>query len=757
MVSTFRWGLTHQSISNPGIARNPVVTFRSMSPFYGTARSFSRATPVNHITEDIAWTKGRHALSFGATMRWIRNKRITDQDSWIDASGNRSWLSGSGADLNRPLTDMDPNFRINVRDALTAALGLVTQSNANYQYDKNGNLLPTGEFIRRQFNAEEYEFYVQDTWRAMRNLTITAGLRYSLMPPVYEANGYQVNTLEPISDWFDQRVALMNSGQSQDLVKPVSYTLKELPGGRDLYSFNKKNFAPRLSIAWSPEGEGELGRKIFGGPGKTSVRAGFGMFYDLFGSGLASNFDRSATGLNTYLVNPSGRLLLKDAPRFTSFTNVPMSIVLPAPKGGFPQQAPDSFAIINGLDDRIQAPYTMNLNFSVAREFTGSWLVQVAYVGRLSRRTLTSEDVAMPTNLRDPASGIDYFTAAKHLALLARQGVAIADVKPYPYWENLFPGLRTSTLTATQVAYDNYAYWLPDATSALYDFDVACYPSCSKLGPYAFFNRQYSYLRVLRSIGFGNYHSAQFSLRKRFSNGDQFDLNYTFGKSIDMASVAERNTGGVIINSFNRRQFRAVSDYDMAHQFNANFVYNLPFGKSAKFANRVSPVVDGIIGGWQISGLYRQTSGLPTSFYASGVWPTNWNYSSNAVLQQPLKGSIYKNAPAPPGGSSGPNIFDDPAGALRLFDYALPGESGDRNVIRGDGLFNIDLGLAKRFRMPFEGHSLQFRGEVFNLTNSPSFDPLGVTADISSAASFGKYTNLLTNPRVFQFGLRYEF
>jgi hypothetical protein len=195
----------------------------------------------------------------------------------------------------------------------------------------------------------------------------------------------------------------------------------------------------------------------------------------------------------------------------------------------------------------------------------------------------------------------------------------------------------------------------------------------------------------------------------------------------------------------------------MAHQFNANFVYNLPFGKSAKFANRVSPVVDGIIGGWQISGLYRQTSGLPTSFYASGVWPTNWNYSSNAVLQQPLKGSIYKNAPAPPGGSSGPNIFDDPAGALRLFDYALPGESGDRNVIRGDGLFNIDLGLAKRFRMPFEGHSLQFRGEVFNLTNSPSFDPLGVTADISSAASFGKYTNLLTNPRVFQFGLRYEF
>ena len=82
------------------------------------------------------------------------------------------------------------------------------------------------------------------------------------------------------------------------------------------------------------------------GPGKTSIRAGFGMYYDLFGSGLITNFDRSAFGLTSYLVNPSGRLRLKDAPRYTNFTSVPSSIVVPAPKGGFPQQAPDLFAIV---------------------------------------------------------------------------------------------------------------------------------------------------------------------------------------------------------------------------------------------------------------------------------------------------------------------------------------------------------------------------------------------------------------------------
>jgi hypothetical protein len=496
---------------------------------------------------------------------------------------------------------------------------------------------------------------------------------------------------------------------------------------------------------------------MFGGPGKTSIRAGAGMFYDLMGSGLATNFDASAFGLTSSLTNPSGRLRLAQAPRYTNFTSVPQSIVLPAPPGGFPATAPDEFAIINSLDDRIQAPYTINLNFSVSREFQNSWLVQLAYVGRLSRRTLTSEDVATPTNVVDPASGIDYFTAAKHLTRLVKAGTDTADVKPYPFWENLFPGLAGGGLTATQTAFENYAFWLPDATSALFDFDVACFPDCSRLGQFAFFNSQYSYLRVLRSIGYGNYHAGQLSVRKRFSNGDQIDLNYTLSKSIDLASQAERNTTGVIINPWSRRQSRGVSDYDMLHQLNVNFVYSLPFGRGAKFANAVSPAVNALIGGWQVSGLYRHTSGLPARFFGAGIWPTNWNVASNSVLQAPLSGGVFKNAPAPPGGTSGPNIFSNPDQALNLMDYAEPGETGDRNVIRGDGLFNIDLGLAKRFTMPWEGHSIQFRAEVFNVTNTVSFDPAGVGPDISTAASFGKYSNLLTNPRVFQFGLRYEF
>jgi hypothetical protein len=103
-------------------------------------------------------------------------------------------------------------------------------------------------------------------------------------------------------------------------------------------------------------------------------------------------------------------------------------------------------------------------------------------------------------------------------------------------------------------------------------------------------------------------------------------------------------------------------------------------------------------------------------------------------------------------------VFPDPQAALDAFRYALPGEAGMRNILRGDGFFNIDMGLSKRWKMPYaEGHSLQFRWEVFNITNSVRFDVQSHYSELDSVTDFGNYTGLLTNPRVMQFALRYEF
>lgn len=95
---------------------------------------------------------------------------------------------------------------------------------------------------------------------------------------------------------------------------------------------------------------------------------------------------------------------------------------------------------------------------------------------------------------------------------------------------------------------------------------------------------------------------------------------------------------------------------------------------------------------------------------------------------------------------------------LDAFGPEYPGGIGMRNGIRGDGVFNIDTNLSKRFTMPFnERHSVQFRWETFNLTNTTRFDVGGVSLDVSTTGTFGKYSTTLSNARVMQFGLRYEF
>jgi hypothetical protein len=107
--------------------------------------------------------------------------------------------------------------------------------------------------------------------------------------------------------------------------------------------------------------------------------------------------------------------------------------------------------------------------------------------------------------------------------------------------------------------------------------------------------------------------------------------------------------------------------------------------------------------------------------------------------------------------------FANPTAAQNDFTLPLPGGVGSRNVLRGDGFASWDMSLAKRWKMPYrETHSLQFRWEVFNVPNLTRFNAQGVGASLltsltQSPASFGAYTSLLTQPRVMQFALRYEF
>ena len=764
-LSNTRFGFTRQGIENTGVSRVSQVSFRTFDDLFGLNRSFRRFSPLTQFSEDLNWTKGSHNVQFGGLIRKYSNDRSSYANSFFGVSANASWLSQSGAILNAPFTDMAPGFRVSFRDATMAAMGIISQVTSRYNYlPKNGTVTAQapGSAVNRLFKGEEYEMYVQDSWKVKRNLTVTYGLRFGYFPPIYEANGVQTSTNVRLSDWFDQRASLANAGQPVSQLTPIAYRLASSDGGRPLYDANK-NWQPRFAIAYAPTGKSGLSKFLLGDSGKSSIRAGFGVYHDLVGAGLIRGFDASALGLSTSLNNPSGTLNLTTAPRLATLNDVPASLVQPPPPATFPVTQPNNFAITNSLDDKLKSPYSMNYNVTMTREVKGGWVFQGSYVARLSKRTLTSEDIAAPTNFKDPQSGMDYYTAAQQLTALFKSKTPVSQVPKIAFWENVWPALAGGGLSATQGAYNVFADNIPDTTTALESLDRFCDPACSKYGKFTMFNPQYSYLRVVRSVGFGTYHGMQWAITKRFGSGDQLQFNYTWAKSIDLGSTSENNqsatTRGAIIQPFNRKLQRSVSDFDTTHSFNANWIYGLPFGKGHRMGGDSNKLVNAVIGGWQLSGLTRISSGFPTSVGNGRFWPTNYNVTGYATQIAAVNVGTNKNAPKPTaGGSSGPNLFADPSVAFKSFENTTAGLIGNRNNLRGDGIFNIDTSLAKRWLMPFnEKHSLQFRWEVFNMTNTTKFDPLNITLDLGNSSAFGRYTGQFGSPRVMQFGLRYEF
>src|SRR5215469_14529334 len=396
----------------------------------------------------------------------------------------------------------------------------------------------------------------------------------------------------------------------------------------------------------------------------------------------------------------------------------------------------------NSLDTSLKTPYSYALDLSVERDLGAGFSLDLAYVGRLSHRLLSSQDVAQPLDLKDKKSGLDYFSAIQPLARLYElQGVTDATfndsmVSPavVQYWTNMIQapinggsyalGAQTggcgsggpaTTTDPVLAVFDLFCGVAGVETTALQALDVPFVsgfgnggipdvtgdPNCGQSGhplcqyypvqgPNAFYNPQYTSLNTLRSIGFSNYNALQATLRHQMSHGVQFDFNYTYSKSIDLCSDAERtgnygalnfNGGCQMFNAWSPNLFRAVSDFDTTHQLNANWIIDLPFGRKRAIGDNVNRAVDAVIGGWELSGLFRLTSGFPYTIYDNGAYfPTDWFWEGAAV---PTTNSISTGRFKNPGGTV--NIFKDPTTAQSLFIAALPGQVGVRNPIRGDG------------------------------------------------------------------------
>jgi hypothetical protein len=793
LVSTLRYGFTRAGNQTTGVLATNYEWFRGLSTPFGTSTGLTRIIPVNLIAEDMSWNHGAHDIRFGGSFRGIHNQSQSFANSFSSSSSNPSWISGSGNDLAPASLGVSSGFKQNYEYAMAAVLGLQAQGNADYNYQVSGALLPSGAPVSRNFANYETEMYLQDTWKVNRQFTITAGIRLGLEPPVHEVNGQQASTNVPLGAWLGSRASFAAQGLSQQNAGLIDFI--PLSQGTEMYPFHK-NWAPRLGLAYSPKADSGISKWLFGGPGKTSIRAGAGMYYDLVGQPLAQAFSSSTPGLSQSFSNPANILTSAQLPRFTTFNTVPTQLVPPPPPGGLPLVYPyaagssGSFAITNSIDQQLAAPYTMNLDFTIGREFSHGFFIQGSYVGRLSRHSLLNRDLAMPTILVDPSSGQTYYQAMTNLmSAIDLQGATVANVPQQPFFNHVWSNAAANGLTPTQVWANDYINnsATGDATNTLNNADNAanCNAAgktsftskgavsqigCSNLGPWAVFNPQFSALSAFSSIGKGDYHAMQWTIRKRYSYGLQFDLNYTWSKSIDLGSAQENggSFSGFVQNTWNPSQMRAVSSYDTTQQLNTLGVYELPFGRGRRFGNGMNKIADAIVGGWQLSGNWRQTTGLPYTCGNGSRWPTDWNVTANCTPLGPIPVSITSNATA--SGSidknGGPNLFQNPAaiitaagqpvGQYGLFRETFAGASGLRDNIRGPGLFNIDTGLSKTFTMPYsEHHKFQLRWDSFNITNSVRFSAPSLTD--TSSTTFGRFSSTLTSPRQMQFAGRYTW
>jgi hypothetical protein len=862
LTNTARWGFTRAGVNQSGTTGTEfaVRSFASVEPF--GARSVGRAVPVHNINDDLSWIHGKHSLQFGGALYLIRNHNINETNSFASYVVNNGFCINLCADYTLPAGVPSPADATSFIRAYMMLTGSITQVGATIFATPQGTFLPPGTPEKRTFAENLYEGYVQDSWKVKPNVTVTYGLRYGYETPPWEVNGFQVAPTVDIGQWFRQREINQNMGIPSTASPILSWGLagKANHGANSWFRPDFKDFSPRVALAWSPGYQSGLLSSIFGGPGKSSLRAGGGIFYDRIGQALAIDSDQNGSpGTATALIDPSQQFCLgttapnglcnnvpgtAQAPRFSGTCTGAGCTGLPALGAPFftiPTQAkfpfiPDSNASNLGftVDPGLRTPYTIHLTASFQRQLSKGVVLDVAYVGTLGRRLLGKADFAQYLDIRDPQSKIDLFSAYRQIAQIAAVtptsgGAAIAPrvvvggfkepnvaalksiTLSSPFFNNLLPNMPAfdaatlcnskdpnfascqsgwASLTPTQAF---YAYTViksgadplnPGGASwscALFALDASPgggvpTPWNSTLDPqgngFVLFPPQFAQIGAWTNWANSNYHSLEVTLRKNVGFGS-FAFNYVYSKSIDNDSAAENSdllnpnvsngtVQGLIQNPFQPGLNRAVSDFDLRHNFNGFMVFDLPFGKGRRWGNSANRAVEAVIGGWEITGAGRWRSGFPQSPGNGFNFPTNFFLTSDSTLIAPLKSSITRSESASgatvPSQVGSPNVFSNAAAAIADLNFTLPGLPGSRNALRGPAYASLDAGVHKSFRLWSEKTRLQLRATVFNAFNSVNFSDLGISLDPTSPATFGQITSTASGRgREMEFAARFEF
>lgn len=765
------------------------------------------------LVDDFTKLLGNHTLVAGGSVRWLpitaqRNDKVVGSlaslVALMDADGNGGAATIPAVDRPPSCSATVTTFCLQSADVVkwdrfyAATLGIVDNVNVLAVRDGNLNPQPFGTPLIANANMQAYDFYGQDTWRISPKFTLTYGLDYGWQTPPHEAHNEQTfivdasnNQILTAQGYINAKLAAAQSGQAFN--PTIGYLPIAKSGRSNIYSADYGDFAPRASLAWSPSySEGMLGRMF--GVSKTVIRGGFGIYYDRINNVQSVEIPQLGVGFAQTLVlsqsdqtNPlrcsangvaagcNAGAGLNDIGASGFRVGVDGTIPVPSfPAVSSPivPATPFGEVLSFSLDPSFKVGRSYSLDLTVQRELPGNMLMEVGYIGRLGRDLPNSVDFdSSPYMLKDSASGQ---TFAQAFDAVAAEVSSNQPVTAQPWFENQLPGFNalatTSggcggafTSTTACLVSQNQAQFTSRFVSSLFQnmgFDR------SALGLLPYNNLQVVLALFVRTHNdLSNYNAATFTLHKRPSHGLQFDLNYTFSRSLDQLGGVQNNAG-TYATSFNPNLQYGPSLFDRTHVFNALFNYDLPGGTGHKFSFN-NGFLDRIIGGWYVSGVFRANSGLPLPVvggdFGGGPFANSVNMIPT-VNPSTIGGGAHHGVTGAVFGSGGStNIFADPDAVAADFRYpniSTDGRDGSSHPLRGLGLWNLDarLGKTTTFR---ERYKVEISADFFNLFNHVNFfDP---SLNINNPSSFGVISSELIpadrqqGSRWIELGLRVSF
>lgn len=691
-----------------------------------------RFTNTYSVQDNANWLVGKHDISFGFQSQFIRTEPYNDGGAVPSYTLGISANNTTGFTAQQ-LAGISTGDLSNANLLYTSLGGIISTSTQTFNVTSANSGFVPGAGERRNFLYDTYAGYIQDRWKVNRKLTLTLGVRYEYWSILKEKNNLWLIPALVNND-------LIATLRSPDLVHDFVGT-----GGRSLYRPDRNNFAPNIGVAWDPFGDG-----------KTSIRGGYSISY--------FNDETLTAVRNNANTNPGLSTVIT---RTGLVANASAAPAVPTPAFQVPITQAQNYAnnsqVALGIPDpNLRTPFMQQYTLSVQRDIRGT-VLEVRYAGNYGTKLLRAYDYNQVV-IRENGFLDDFIRARNNAFLSERAGLGFNPSYTGPGSQPLtvFPRLGNPAFTNATVQQR-----LRQGEAG----ELANFYQINRVnGALNFYGNPLSLgTNTISNGGYSSYNALQIDVRRRLTSSLQFQANYTYSKVLSDIAGDSQTRFEPFLDFGNNALEKARAPFDITHAIKANGSYTLPYGKGRRWSgNRIT---NHILGGWVATGVMTWQSGFPFSILSNrgtlnrAGRSTNLNTAVSLLDKSQLddmfvlikQGDGVFMVPAGVRNTDGRAVANDGAAPFsgQAFFHPNPGTVGglQRRMFSGPFTFGLDMGMLKRFEIR-EGHTLEFRGQAYNLPNHPTFS-FG-DQDINSV-NFGRITSTLSSARVWEFGLYYRF